>query len=186
MNIPHRKRRRAINEPGHAHFLTCSCWQQWPLLNGDRSRRWVLEAMQRLRTRLRVTIWAYVIMPEHVHILLRPQDREYEMRRILAALKAPVARRAKAHLQATHNREWLIRLTTSHGKRQVFRSWQPGGGYDQNLWSERPIQEVSDYIHANPVRRGLVDRPTDWIWSSARSHAGLPGSLLDVDKVVLD
>lgn len=186
MNTSHRKKRRAINEPGHAHFVTCSCWRRWPLLNRDRARRWLIESMERLRTRHSVAIWAYVIMPEHVHVLLMPEMRTYEMRRILASLKAPVSRSARAYLESTGNTVWLRRLTTSHGRRKVFRFWQPGGGYDRNLSSSRSVREVIDYIHANPVRRGLVDRPTDWIWSSARAHAGLSGCPFKVDSVVLD
>ena len=55
---------------------------------------------------------------------------------------------------------------------EVFRFWHPGGGYDENVWNERPIPEILDYIHMNPVRRGLVEQPTDWTWSSARFWSG--------------
>lgn len=72
MLTSHRKTRRAWDEPGHAHFLTYSCYQRLPLLSRDRTRRWVIEAMDRTRRKLDVHLWAYVIMPEHVHVLLRP------------------------------------------------------------------------------------------------------------------
>lgn len=84
-----RKRRRTINEPGHAHFLTYSCWQRFPLLARDRSRQWVIDEMEHVRTAQNIAIWAYVIMPEHVHLLIKPREKHYELRRILAALKAP-------------------------------------------------------------------------------------------------
>lgn len=108
------------------------------------------------------------------------------MRRILAALKSPVSRRAKEHLQVTGNTEWLERLTASHGNRRVFRFWQPGGGYDKNQWNERPIRETIDYIHANPVRRGLVAGPAQWKWSSAGVYAGHTDGALAIDSVKLD
>ena len=183
--LEHRKKRRAINEPEHAHFLTFSCWKRWPLLSKDRSREWVIEAMAQLRESQNVAIWAYVIMPEHVHLLVLPRQRNYEMRRILAALKAPVSRAARRFLQQMNNQHWLRRLTTTHGKRETFRFWQPGGGYDGNVWNERTIQQVIDYIHANPVRRGLVTRPTDWKWSSAQAHAGDVDVPLQLDPVDL-
>jgi putative transposase len=47
-----------------------------------------------------------------------------------------------------------------------YRFWQRGGGYDRNLRTTRDIHEKIQYIHNNPVRRGLVDRPGDWAWSS--------------------
>lgn len=178
---PFRKTRRAINEPGHAHFLTFSCWKRWPLLSKDRSRLWVIEALEHTRLTQEIAILAYVIMPEHVHLLLVPQKRDYEMRRILAAIKAPVSRAAKSFLEESRNDEWLRKLTAHHGKRETFRVWQPGGGFDGNLWRTGTIEQVIDYIHANPVRRGLVERPTDWEWSSARSYAGSSDVLLSID-----
>ena len=184
-DMKQRKQRRAINEPGHAHFLTYSCWKRWPLLSKDRSRQWVIDVIEQTRQSLNISVWAYVIMPEHVHLLILPRDRHYEMRRILSALKAPISRAAKMHLQHFENQAWLDKLTTHHGKRETFRFWQPGGGYDGNLWNTKPIHDVIDYIHANPVRRGLVERPTDWRWSSAQAHAGMRDVPLTVDTVDL-
>ncbi len=129
--------------------------------------------------------WAYVIMPEHVHLLIPPRDRNDEMRRILAALKAPASRAAKVFLQQEGDEEWFQRLTAKHGKRETFQFWQPGGGFDGNLWNEKTIEQVIDYIHANPVRRGLVERPTDWRWSSARAYAGDNEVPLRIDPVDL-
>ena len=180
----HRKKRKAIDEPGHAHFLTFSCWKRFPLLSKDRARQWLIEAMESSRQKLNLAIWAYVIMPEHVHVLILPREKVYEMRRVLAAFKSSVSRAAKSYLQKTGQTQWLARLTTRHGDREVFRFWQPGGGYDTNLWNDRPIEQVIDYIHANPVRRGLVERPTDWKWSSARAYAGISTEPLNVDQVV--
>jgi len=151
MTTRHRKRKVTYDEPGHVHFLTYCCHQRLPLLNKDRSRGWVIEALAVARTRFDFDLWAYVIMPEHVHLLIRPRQARYEMRRILAALKRPVSVQAKAHLLATGNRAWLQKLTVREGKEEVFRFWLPGGGYDKNLWNERPIREVIDYLHANPV-----------------------------------
>jgi putative transposase len=184
-NTKHRKQRRAINEPGHAHFLTYSCCKRWPLLSKDRSRGWVIDAIARMRRSHNVAIWAYVIMPEHVHLLILPRDRHYQMRRILAALKAPVSRVAKEFLQQVGDTVWLRRLTARHGTRETFRFWQPGGGYDGNIWRTKTIEQVIDYIHANPVRRGLAERPTDWYWSSARAHAGFQDVPLAIDPVEL-
>ncbi len=186
MTEQHRKKRRSINEAGHAHFLTFSCWKRWPLLSKDRSRQWVIDALEKTRTNLDVSIFAYAIMPEHVHLLILPRRKDYEMRRILAAIKAPVSRSAKSFLQTTQNEDWLRRLTAKDRKRETFRFWQPGGGYDGNLWKTKTINEVIDYIHANPVRRGLVDRPTDWKWSSAAAYAGMTPVPLIVDQVDIE
>jgi len=163
-----RKTRRAWNEPGHAHYLTYSCYRRLPLLACDRVRRWVVEAFQRTREDLDVALWAYVIMPEHIHVLLHPRGARCEMRRILAALKQPVAKAARLWLEEQGQRAWLERLTVVYPSRRVFRLWQPGGGFDHNVFREKTVPAIVDYIHANPVRRELVEQPTDWEWSSAR------------------
>ncbi len=184
MESPPRKRKVTYNEPGHAHFLTYSCYQLLPLLSQDRSREWVVEVLQRVRQKLDFALWAYVIMPEHVHLLIHPRQTIYRMEVILAALKRPVSAQAKAYLVATHNTAWLEKLSVQEGKESVFRFWQAGGGYDENVWNERPLEEIIAYIHANPVRRGLVEQPTDWIWSSARFWAGETSVPLPMDPLV--
>lgn len=166
------KTRKAWDEPGHAHFLTYSCYHRLALLSRDRTRLWVIEAMAATRRNLDVALWAYVIMPEHVHVLLCPRRPHYEMRRILAALKRPVAAAAKAFLVQQKDRDWLERLTVRYPTREVFRFWQPGGGFDHNVFREKTVADVVEYIHANPIRRALVALGTDWKWSSARFWEG--------------
>ena len=185
MSSPHRKRKRTYNDPGHAHFLTFSCVRRWPLLNKDRSRQWFVDALQSAREKLDFDIWAYVVMPEHAHVLIWPRQQDYKVGAILAAIKRPVSAQAKAYLMATGETEWLDRLTVSKGDRSVFRFWQPGGGFDENLWNEHSIENVIDYIDDNPRRRRLVMRATDWYWSSARWHAGERNGPLKTDTVRL-
>lgn len=177
-----RKARRAWNEPGHAHFLTYSCYRRLPLLSRDRVRSWVIDTLQRTREELDVALWAYVIMPEHVHVLLHPRAGHYEMRRILAALKHPVAKAARQWLEEHRQRAWLQRLTVVYPSRKVFRFWQPGGGFDHNVFREKTVPAIVDYIHVNPVRRGLVEQPTDWAWSSARFWEGWSDVPLRMDN----
>jgi len=175
--------RKAYNEPGHAHFLTFSCYRDLALLKRDATRHWVIDALAGTRARHDVDLYAYVIMPEHIHILLRPRQPDYDMRRIQAALKRPVSWKAKQHLLATGRQDWLDRLTVREGGRDRFRFWQAGGGFDRNLWQAVAIREAIEYIHNNPVRRGLVASPTDWRWSSARFWVGMDGVLLAMDAI---
>ncbi|GAG42538.1 unnamed protein product, partial [marine sediment metagenome] len=65
------------------------------------------------------------------------------------------------------------------------RFWQPGGGYDRNLWTVGRIHEKIHYVHANPVRRGLVERPDHWPWSSCRAwmYEGDEPLRLDTDSL---
>ena len=185
MAASHRKRKQTYNTPGHAHHLTCSCVHRWPLLAQDRTRRWVVQAMDAARLKHDVAIWAYVVMPEHIHLLVCPRQADYSIERFLSALKRPVSWQAKQYLIAAQQQQWLGRLTVAKGSRKVFRFWQPGGGYDENVVQDRAVHEIVDYVHGNPVRRGLVDKSTDWVWSSARFWAGQRCVPMKMDPLVL-
>jgi putative transposase len=178
----HRKLRRAWNEPGDAHELTFSCYRRWPLLSSDRSRQWFLGALDRARRRWDFELWAYVIMPEHIHVLIWPRAPEYQMESILKAIKKPVASAAMHYLRQQRP-DWLenLKLTGPDG-RVEHHFWQPGGGYVRNIRHADVAWTMVEYIHNNPVRRGLVEYPTDWPWSSARTYAGISDVKLVVDR----
>ena len=80
-------------------------------------------------------------------------------------------------------REWFCEALGKARTRHRF--WQPGGGYDRNITSSAALRAVIDYIHANPVRRGLAARVQDWDGSSARRYAGLRPVKLEIDARVL-
>src|SRR5437773_10780511 len=101
MTTPHRKQGKSYNIPGDAHELTFSCFRRLPLLSKDRSRHWFIEAMESARQRRALAVWAYVVMPEHVHVVVWPRQAVYEMRLIRTALKVPVQRKALAFLRRT-------------------------------------------------------------------------------------
>ena len=185
MQSPRRKHRKTFNTPGHAHFLTFSCQHRLPLLNSDRTCQWFVDAVDRARTSHDMAIWAYVIMPEHAHMLVWPRREQYRMGRWLADCKKPVSDRAKSWLVDQGETAWFERLTVKHGGRQVFRFWLPGGGHDHNLMKEKTVRAVIDYIHGNPVRRGLVEDPRDWRWSSAAFWDGQTDVPLRMDPIDL-
>ncbi len=123
-------------------------------------------------------------MPEHVHLLVYPGAVPQRMSRFLRAVKEPVARKAIGYLKQ-HTPRWLERVTVREGQRVRRPFWQPGGGYDRNITSIETLRAMIDYIHANPVRRGLVERVEDWEWSSARWYAGLRPVRLAMDADAL-
>ena len=166
-----RKTVQHFNDPGHAHFLTFSCYRYFPLLSRERTRRWFIQAMEGAREKHNFALLAYVIMPEHVHLIVFPLLPVYDVALFLKAIKQSVARRAK-HFLHHHNRVWLERLTVQRGNRKVFRFWQTGPGYDRNIHSKDELFEKISYIHNNPVRRGLVSAPEEWKWSSASWYSG--------------
>lgn len=170
------------NFPGNAHALTFSCFQRQRFLSRDRSRGWMADAICLACERHRFHIWAYVIMPEHVHLLVCPEQSKYDISKFLATMKQSVSQTSKAYLRknAPH---FLPRMAdrASSGK-TVFRFWQRGGGYDRNIDEPQIAWFEINYIHANPVRRALCQRPVDWFWSSAADYAGVRQGPIPIDR----
>jgi putative transposase len=173
------------NTPGDAHALTFSCFKNRPFLNRDRSRRWLLDALAKARDKHGFELWAYVLMPEHVHLLIYPLCDEYSISGILLDMKRPVARQAVRFVRAQAPSFLKMMRDEQPNGEVAYRFWQRGGGYDRNLVNTKTVHATIDYIHANPVRRGLADTPEDWPWSSARFFAGRDDYVLapDVDSM---
>ncbi len=168
----HKKCKRYDNE-SDAHHLTFSCYHGLPLLSKPRSQQWMLDALTLGRERHLYDLWAYVIMPEHVHLILWP-EKDITISQILTLIKQSVSRKAMLWLNE-NSPEFLEQLKDiqPNGKKS-YRFWQRGGGYDRNLRSVADIHEKIEYVHQNPVRRELVSKPQDWYFSSCQ--AWLTGS----------
>jgi putative transposase len=175
-----RKLRRTFNDIGHAHELTFSCYRRYPLLSKDRSRDWFIKALDHARQKWEFDLWAYVIMPEHVHVLLYPRRSDYDIANIRKTIKQIVSRLAIRFLKQNAS-IWLTKLQVHEAGRTFHRFWQPGGGYDRNIRTAKVAWSAVHYIHNNPVRRELAASPADWVYSSARWYEGLDGVILPMD-----
>jgi putative transposase len=119
-------------------------------------------------------------MPNHVHLLIRPYQEIYSISDILLSIKQSASRKALISLRKK-NSALLKKLAT--GQRHThYRFWQDGGGYDRNIVFRKTIINVINYIHNNPVRRGLVSRPDDWKWSSAKDWADYGTGPIPIEK----
>ncbi len=170
-------------ELGHACELTFSCYHRFQFLSRDRTRQWFVDALADARQELPFDLWAYVIMPDHVHVFVYPRSKAATISRIRSSIKGPVARKAIAFLEENAP-EWLPRITVREGQRIRRRFWQPGGGYDRTAIKIETVHSMIDYIHLNPVRRNFVGRATEWEWSSARWYAGISPVLIDIDQTL--
>ena len=179
----YRKLRKRFNTANHARELTFSCFKRFEFLNRDRTRRWFIEQLEEARKTFRFDLWAYVIMPEHVHLLVYPDKQFTDMGTVAGAIKEALARKA-IHFLHEHSPEWIERITVIEGNRKRRRFWQPGGGYDRNAVELTTVHKMIEYIHQNPVRRGLVARPADWHWSSARWYAGIRPVPIEMDPTI--
>jgi len=167
---PHRKTVKHCHEPGDYHELTFSCYRRLPLLDRDDFRERLSPHIDRACGELAFHVVAFVYMPEHVHLLVAPQLPQPRIDQLLARLKQPYSVEIKRLLVAAPS-PLVRRLTVRErpGKR-CFRFWQEGPGFDRNIVTIEDLEAAIDYIHMNPVRRGLCEKATDWLWSSARYY----------------
>lgn len=139
---------KRFQESGQIHFLTFCCYRRRPLLNSTLTKRSFETALERVRRSFELYLYGYVVMPEHVHLLISEPERE-TLAVAIKSLKQGVARRFV-------------------GEGDHF--WQKRY-YDLNIRNHRQFVEKLRYIHRNPVKRGLCQRPEDWEWSSFRQYA---------------
>ncbi len=183
MDYRHRiQRRRNFDEPGHAHELTFSCYRGYRFLGAERTCKWLAQAIEQARARQHFALWAFVFMPEHVHLVIHPRQPDGTVAALLKSIKQPVGQRAVKYLE-TYAPRWLPRISRLRGETQERLFWQSGGGYDRNIEAPVTLMAMLDYVHQNPVRRGLVERAADWRWSSAGWYEGTPTVSLIPDPI---
>jgi len=179
MQRTQRKTRRNYDEPGDAHELTFSCFKMRPFLTSDRTCQYLADAIVRARTLHAFDVWAYVFMPEHVHLLIWPTREEYSIAAIRKSIKQSVARKALRYLRR-QNPGGLKQLATGHVG-LPYQFWMEGGGYDRNAVYPKSLSSMVDYIHNNPVESGLVDSADEWYWSSFRQWEGMGDGPVSLD-----
>jgi len=151
---------RRFQETGQVHFLTFSCYRRRPNLEGAHACDTFVNALERVRRDYSLFVYGYVVMPEHVHLLVNEPERD-TLARALQSLKQGVARRLALRAEDSF---WQARY------------------YDFNVWSERKFVEKLRYIHRNPVERELVSRPEDWLWSSFRHYANGETEVVEIES----
>jgi putative transposase len=163
---------------GHLHFITFSCFERRPLLGSPVARNVFIEALGEIRKRYRFKLAGYVVMPEHVHLLISEPEVSNPSTALMA-LKYRVARdlrggrpRSKGPLFVPNAREVS----------QLPRFWQHRF-YDFNVFSGAKEKEKLEYMHANPVTRGLATNPGAWIWSSFLFYAAREQGIISIDFV---
>jgi putative transposase len=177
------KRRHRYEHDRGPRELTFSCYRKFPFLKSDRTRQWFHEALEEQRKTWSMDLWAYVIMPDHVHLIVSPRKRGQDVALFQGAVKERVGRQAVQWL-VKHAPQWIPKITVQEGSLTRRRFWQPGGGYDRNIIQVESLLEMIRYVHANPVRRDLVARDVEWEHSSARWYAGARPVPIEMDATL--
>jgi putative transposase len=143
-----------LHHSGQAHFLTFSCYHRLPLLAQMHMEGGFLRALELVRRRLQFCIFGYVVMPEHVHLLIN-EPGSGTIADVMRLLKAKVSVQARKEQKRCIGDDpfWQARY------------------FDHNVRNHAGFVTQLRYIHRNPVKRGLCAKPEDWPWSSFRAWA---------------
>ncbi len=175
------------DEPNQIHFVTFSCYRRLQFFRHDSVKLTFINAMKRCREKFDIRWIGYVIMPEHVHLLVAPQakgsDQITPMARLMNTLKGSSGHDGKEALREVWRRDHSLgtrALDAWATGEEPKPFWKPRG-YDFNVVRDDTLLSKLEYIHKNPIRRGLIDRPEQWRWSSFRHYELGDNSLIEMD-----
>ena len=143
------------------HFITFTCYRRQSFLNTPAVCDAFLRVLERTRLRYDFLIYGFVVMPNHVHLLIS-EPKQGTIATVIQSLKIAYARYAKTHI-CQHKADMGHKI-------QPSPFWQRRY-YDRNVRDNEEFIAALKYIYRNPVKRGLVEKPDDWPWSSYRHYA---------------
>ena len=170
-----------FDNDGRARFVTFSTHRRLPILTNSRFREITVNCIAEARACFGFKLAAYVIMPEHVHLVIIPAIR-MKMGHVIGEIKRTSAKQIH-QLLLNGNNDLLPRLIVRRNGVYRFALWQRRC-YDHNCRSEHSLWEKVNYCHYNPVKRGLVKEPKEWQWSSCRWYQGQRDAGLPIDVLV--
>lgn len=179
-----------FNEASYAHFVTTKTFENRQIFKDERCCEILLRDIDFYRKRLGFKLLGYVIMPDHLHLMVWwdiDEQKDLTISRIMHDIKGLSAQNLSRHLlgsrgvSASTDSQGAKALATRANKR-VIKIWQPSF-YDFNICSEQKLHEKLNYIHYNPIRAGLCEKPEDWPWSSYRFYEYGEGGKIKIDTI---
>ncbi|MEX0845626.1 MAG: transposase [Balneolaceae bacterium] len=171
--------RYKILDSRYPYFITSSIINGYRLLTDNRLRKVIIEGLNFMVGERKVSIYAYVIMPNHLHFIAQSEN----LGKHVASFKSYSARRIIDLLEERNNFEWLNRLkhsNTSLKKDRDHKLWSDGF-HPKQIFSAKVMRQKLNYIHYNPVKAGLVHGEDDWEYSSYGDYFGASSSLVEVE-----
>jgi REP element-mobilizing transposase RayT len=216
---------KKFNDKSYIHFVVSKTfgklevdkdvnkhYRGYPYFKNEKCCQILIEEFKFYRKKLGFKILGYVIMPDHIHMLIwwdLDEKPELTIGKIMQGIKGHSARMIiDYYQQAVKRQQWLpptqialsfhtpetVRrqplLPSTHGRddnkphqrKLKYKIWQEDY-YDFNIFTLQKYQEKLNYIHNNPVKAGLVEKPEDYKWSSYRSLYCGGDEILKVDQI---
>lgn len=172
-----------FNERSYAYFVTTKTFQNRRVFTREYCCRILLENIEFYRNKLGFKINGYVIMPDHLHLIVWwdvDEQKDLTISKVMHRIKGRSAKHLSDYFypgrQGLHALPYSrgIQAPTTHKNgiptTHGIKIWQPSF-YDFNIYTEEKLLEKLNYIHYNPVRAGLVDDPSSYPYSSYRAYS---------------
>lgn len=165
--------RYRVCDPRQPHFLTGTIVGWLPIFGRPEAAQIILDSWRFLQDHKRLELFAYVIMENHVHAIASVDDLSKE----IGDFKSFTARRIIDLLKARGDHGTLRQLELLRARHKIDREYQlwQEGSHPEVIQGDPMMWQKLEYVHNNPVRRGYVEDPTHWRYSSARNYAGSQG-----------
>jgi len=159
-----------IYDTSYPYFMTSSFIQGFPIFSDPESAQIVLESLKFLQEKRRVTLYAYVLMENHFHLIAQSEDLSEKMRHFKPFTAREIIKLFK-HRKRTQILRKLRDSKLRHKRNSTYQVWQESFHPKQIIGDKMMLQKI-EYIHNNPVKRGYVNKPTDWRYTSAGNYEG--------------
>jgi len=172
--------RYKINDTNYPYFVTCTILHWIPIFTRPEIVGMIVESLKYLQKEAGLKIYAFVILENHLHLIVQSENVSNDM----ARFKSFTARGIINELKLKNVKTILDQLKfykKAHKDDRDYQLWQEGMQPKQ-IHSVDMMKDRINYIHNNPVKRGYVDEPKHWRYSSARIYEGYPG-LLDLELI---
>ena len=161
----------------YPHFTTSTIVDWLPLFTNPEVVQIILDSLKFMQEQKRLTLFAYVIMENHLHMVVSSPNLASELGKFKSfTARSIIDLYQKQNRQALLDELKFLKLASKKDREHQF--WQEGN-HPKQICSEEMMRQKVNYTHQNPVRRGYVDLPEHWRYSSARNYMGQPG-LLDI------
>jgi putative transposase len=170
--------RYTITDPDKPHFLTCTVVEWLPVFTRPETVEILLDCWRYQRENQGLKLYGYVVLENHCHFIAQAAN----LNQCVSSFKSFTARKIIDTLIQRNVEMLLKRLRyakLAHKQDREYQFWQEGV-HAELIFSEAMMREKLDYIHANPVKRGYVNLPEHWRYSSAGHYSGQAG-LLEID-----
>lgn len=174
------KRVKRYNTADGVHALTFSTYKSVSVLRSAVACCVLANAVAAAKAKYGFHLWAYVFMPDHVHMILWFPEPKHDISKTLQSIKQSASRSTINYFR-NHEPDQLSALATGKSDKP-FRVWQEGGGYDKNMTNAAAIHAYAEYIHENPVMAGLCQCAEEWPWSSARDWINGESGPISIDR----